>query len=167
MGIITKFFVTLSVVALSACATPPDLFPITDEQRDFTYDFVVPEKSKKELFKSARNYFAISFGDSKHVSRVEDEEQGTIIGKALSDWKLYVGGGALTCYSRYNLVFLAKDGKARLQLSIIEGAIDPCIYYELPFKRTYPQIVTQFNDTAKALERALNGNSPINKLSDF
>lgn len=170
-----KKITILSIVILSGCATPQtpaDLMPITTEQRDFVYDFSVPGKSKKELFKNARNYLAVAYRNSKEISRVEDEEQGTIIGKAVSQWEYRYNGGLIAfnqpCYSNYNIFFIAKEGKARLQLSIVEGIAAPTLCaVNLPYKQGYKQIVDQFNLSASELENALNGNSTINKLSNF
>ena len=162
---------TLLVVGISGCAAvPAENMPITTEKREFIYDFSIPGKVKKEIFKNARNYIATSFVDSKEVSRVEDEEQGIIIGKAISKWNMSTDSFLIpymACYSKYDINFIAKDGKARLRIFLVEGALPPCTGWPLPPKRDYPQIVTQFNDVAKGLEEALKGNSAINKLSDF
>lgn len=156
---------------LSGCISiSPEKLPITNEKRDFIYDFEIQGQSKIELFKSARNYLATSYGDSKDVSRIEDETEGTIIGKAVTQWKRTTGDWMIPympCYSRYNIFFVAKQEKARLQLSLVEGAVMPSCGWNLPPKQDYPQIVAQFNIIAQELESALNGNSEINKLKNF
>lgn len=71
--------IVCAVSVLTGCVTlPPEQMPITNEKREFIYDYPVPGKSKSELFKDARNHFALAYGNSKEVSRLEDEEQGTI-----------------------------------------------------------------------------------------
>jgi Domain of unknown function (DUF4468) with TBP-like fold len=149
---------------LGCVSVPPELMPITTEQREFTYDYSAPKKSQKELFNSARNYFALSYGDSKEVTKVEDELQGTIIGKAKVKW-LYalnslVVNQQIPYYSDYNIIFIAKDGKARLQLNFVESV-------SVPPKRDYPQIVQQFKSIADGLGKALDGQSEIDKLKNF
>lgn len=156
---------------LFGCASiSPDRLPITTEKRDFVYDFEVSGKSKGELFKNARYFLATSYVDSKDVTRVEDENEGTIIGKAVSEWKLSTDSWLipyLPCYSRYNFFFVAKNEKARLQLSLVEGTVLPSCGWRLPPKRDYPQIVEQFDSIAKELKNALNGSSEIERLKNF
>ncbi len=55
-------------------------------QKEFTSDFVVPGKSQNDLWKSARDYFAEIYGDSRSVFRVQDEKDGTLIGRGLAPW---------------------------------------------------------------------------------
>lgn len=171
MRTISKVITALPIIALTGCMTiPPEQLPITTEKREFIYDFSIPNTTKKQLFKSARNYLASSYGDSKEISRVEDEEQGIIIGKAIAKWNLSTDSFLfpyIPCYSKYDINFIAKNEKGRLRLFLVEGAIPPCSGWPLPPKRDYPQIVTEFNAIAKGLEDALKGNSEINKLSEF
>lgn len=155
---------------LSGCVTvPPDQLPITNEQREFTYEYAAPAKSKSELFKAARNYFAIAFRDSNRVGRVEDESDGTIIGKAVAPWNLsadMVMIRAIPCASNYSMIFVAKDGKAKLQLNLIEGAVPPC-GWALPPKRDYSQVVREFESLSKGLSAAIDGDSAVEKLKNF
>lgn len=167
-------FLILSLFCLlfAGCASvATETQPISSEKRDFVYDFEVKGKTKSELFRSARNYLATAYGNSKEVSRVEDEAAGTIIGKAIAKWNLTTDSWmvpAIACYSNYNIVFIAKDGKARLSLSIVEGVPLPAeCGWKLPPKRDYPQIVRQFYSISLDMKNALEGNSPLNKLSDF
>ena len=172
-GKMGKFLgVVFAACILTACGSVPiEQQPITSEQRDFTYDFVVAGKSKDDLFVRANDYLAVTYGNSKLISRVEDPSRGTIIGKAISNWGLTTDSFLIPqvpCYSNYDIYFVSKDGKARLQLSLVEGAPLPSSCgWRLPPKRDYPQIVTQFNSIAKGLGDALNGRSVIDKISDF
>ncbi len=156
---------------LAGCASiPPDRLPITTEKREFTYDYTIPKKSQKELFKAARNYLATSYGDSKEVSRVEDEEQGTIIGKAITGWNLSIDSWMIPhipCASNYSIIFIAKEGRARLQLTLVEGTPMQSCGWSSPPKRDYPQIVLQFNGLADGLGQALNGQAAIDQLKNF
>ena len=166
------FSVVFVAVALSGCGSvPQEQLPITVEKRDFTYDFIVAGKTRDELFVRANDYLAVTYGNSKVVSRVEDPARGTIIGKAISSWGLTTDSFVIPhmpCYSNYDIYFVSKDGKARLQLSLVEGAPLPSSCgWRLPPKRDYPQIVSQFNSIAKGLGDALNGRSVIDKISDF
>ena len=161
-----------AVSVLAGCVTmPPEQMPITTEQREFIYEYAAPTKSKKELFAAARNYFAVSYGNSKEVSRLEDEEQGTIIGKAIASWSLTVDGLLLTsipCASNYSIIYVAKDGKARLQLGLTEGVAYPMTCgWSLPPKRDYPQIVQHFKRISEGLGNSIEGNSAVDKLKNF
>lgn len=149
---------------------PPERMPITTEQREFIYDYPAPGKSQKELFTSARNYLAMSYGDSKAVSRVEDSEQGTIIGKAIARWSFTIGGPfnqTMPCASNYDIIFIAKEGKARLQLTLVDGLAMPSCGWRTPPKQDYPQIVGQFRGISEALGKALKNESAVDKLKNF
>jgi hypothetical protein len=105
------------------------------------------------------------------VTRVEDEGDGTIIGKGIAPWNLTLDGlliSAMPCSSNYDVIFIAKEGRARLQLTLREGVpqASTCGWH-LPPKRDYPQIVGQFNDMSAGLENALNGQGAVDKLRNF
>lgn len=162
----------VAVSVLAGCVTvSPGQMPITTEQREFIFEYAAPTKSKKELFAAARNYFAVSYGNSKEVSRLEDEEQGTIIGKAIANWNLTVDGlllKSMPCASNYSIIYVAKEGKARLQLAITEGVAYPMTCgWSLPPKRDYPQIVEHFKRISEGLENSIEGNSAVDKLKNF
>lgn len=161
-----------SALALSACvALPPERLPITTEKREFLYDYSIPGATKDDLYTRANDYLAISYKNSKVISRIEDKERGTIISKAVSNWQLSTGDfliKSVPCYSNYDIYFIAKDGRARLQLELVEGAPNPSVCgWKLPPKQDYPQLVNQFESIAMEMEEALSGNSKINQLNDF
>jgi len=133
-------------------------------QREFTYDYVINGKSKSELWKNARNYFAEAYGDSRAVFRIMDEQDGTIIGKGTVSWKLFD-----SCYTDYHVRFAAKDNKARLQFELIEGVppLSPCTGWAWPTQSGYDEIVAKFNATSKELENALMGKGSSSKLKNF
>lgn len=164
-----KAVLTIAGAALLAgCVTiPEEKMPITTEPREFVYEFEAP-KSKQELFKIARNYFALSGGDSREITRVEDEAEGTIIGKGNVIWNYTTGSfvlPAVPCASRASMIFVAKDGKARLRMALIEGAVTEAqCGWHLPPKQDYPQIVASFGRLAKGLESAIQGDSAVEKL---
>jgi hypothetical protein len=131
----------------------------------------VPGKSQQELYRSARNYLATAYVDSRAVARVEDESQGTIIGKGVVNWNYRTDESLLPtvpCSSSYDVIFIAKEGRARLQLTFKEGAmsITSC-NVTLPPKRDYPQIVNQFEAMAAGMEQALNGQGAVDKARNF
>lgn len=159
---------------LGGCAAPgipPSQAPITDEKREFTFDYSVPGKSQQDLYRSARNYLATAYVDSRAVARVEDESQGTIIGKGVVNWNYRTDESLLPivpCSSSYDVIFVAKEGRARLQLTFKEGAasITSC-NISLPPKRDYPQIVKQFDAIAAGMGQALNGQGVVDKVRNF
>lgn len=167
-----KIFLLLIVVFLVGCvSTPPEQLPITTEKREFLYDYTVANATKDQLYTKANDFLAISFNNSKLISRIEDKDRGTIIAKAVASWTLSIDSfvvNGVPCYSNYDIYFIAKDGKARLQLELIEGAPNPSICgWKLPPKRDYPQIVTLFNTISKELEKSLHGDSKLDKLNNF
>lgn len=167
-----KKFLPLAAVLLAGCvSTPPDQLPITTEKREFLYDYSEVNMSKDQLYTRANDFLAVSFNNSKVISRVEDKERGTIIAKAVASWTLTFDGliiKGIPCYSNYDIYFIAKDGRARLQLALTEGAPNPSACgWTLPPKRDYPQIVTQFETIAKGLGNSLSGKGTLDKLNDF
>lgn len=169
---IKKAMLLACTLALSACATtPPDQLPITTEKKEFLYDYSVPGISKDELYTRASDYLAITYNNSKVISRVEDKERGTIIAKAVSSWRLSIDSFVITgmpCFSNYDIYFIAKEGRARLQMVLVPGAPNPSVCgWTLPPKRDYPQIVSQFDEISKGMQNALHGNSKLDKLNDF
>lgn len=162
------FVGVLAAGLLVGCASiPPEQMPITGEQREFVYEYSAA-KSKQELFKAARNYFALTAGDSKGITRVEDEAEGTIIGKGNISWQYTTGSAlvpAVPCASRASLIFIAKDGKARLQMKLEEGAVPEAqCGWHLPPKQDYPQVVASFDRLGKGLEKAISGDSAVDRL---
>jgi hypothetical protein len=149
------FLTVIFLLSIIGCA---GIQPIKDNvQKEFTYDYVVDGKTKSELWKNARNYFAAVYGDFTQVARVMDENEGTIIGKGLAPW--YLLGNK--CGHEYHIRFMAKDGKARLQLELIPGVppLSDCTGYPLPSEDGYQEIIKQFKEISLELEKALKGES--------
>ena len=155
---------------LSGCISSPKVEPMiaNDKQLLFTYDFKVTSTDKNLLWKRARDYFASSYGDFRSVFTVMDEEDGTLIGKAITHWNLYTSAGSYSqtfqCSLNYHIRFIAKDNKARLQLEIIDGApiTSSCGGWKLPTEKGYKEVVDSFNLNAKSVEKALNGKGAFN-----
>ena len=167
-----KLFGLAALASLAGCAitAPPEAYPITTEQREFVYEFSAPGKSQKELFSVAREYFALTYGNSKEITRVEDEAQGTIIGRAIVPWDMTTGSTMIPsfpCASYYGVIYVAKDGKARLQLTLQDGPAMASCQVQAPPKRDYPQIVQQFQRVSIGLGDAIGGNSAVDKLRNF
>lgn len=126
-------------LALQGCATNPNSpdYPISQSDvQAQTYTYVGLDGSKGELWKKARNYIATSYGDSKAVLRVEDENSGTLIGKGIIKWKMLTSSLSPYCYSEYDIRFVSKDNKARLQLELLAGvpSMSECVAWTLPSK---------------------------------
>lgn len=160
----------LAAAVLAGCAAiPPERMPITTEQREFTYEFSAPSRSKDQIFKDVRNYFALAYRDTNKIGRVEDSVDGTIIAKAISPWRLTTDSGlipSIPCGSNYNIIFVARDGKAKLQLVLLDGAVPPC-GWSLPPKRDYPQVLREFESIRAGVADAIAGDSAIDRLKKF
>lgn len=157
-----------TIVLLSGCVNQAAFTPLSNEERDFIYDYQTTGKTKKETYNSARYFFATIYGDSKEITRIEDEEQGLIIAKALTRWHMDTGMIIVPCVSAYSIHFIAKDDKARLKLSIIDsGARTPECGWTLPSKQGYPDVVANLNLVAKELGKSITGKSELEQLSDF
>jgi len=147
-------------ISLASCAslTPAD----KNAKRIFTYDYSVVGVEKDVLWTRARDYFAKAFGDSRSVLRVQDQESSTLMGKGAASWSLATG----VCASEYDIQFMAKDGKARLQLELNEGvpSYSSCSGWSWPSKSGYEEIVSGFHTFSNDLETALKTKS---SFSDF
>lgn len=162
------------VIALSGCATVgPELTQISiNDIKPITFDYSIPNASKEILFKRARNHFATVYGDSRSVIRVEDANEGVILGKGAVEWKLATGSFVIpymSCYAEYNLRFVAKDSKARLQMELIDGAptYSQCSGWSRPTIPAYKEVLASFDNTSKSLSNALNGIGSENSFKDF
>lgn len=125
----------------------------TNLQHEFTYRFPAADRSQLEIWRSARNFFAGYYGDSRQVFRVADEAEGTLIGRALVAWP-FPGGN---CQSAYEIEFVATNGKANLRLNLLEGVppLSDCAGYPWPTVDGYHHIVTSFDDLAAQLQAAI------------
>lgn len=157
---------------LQGCATDPSSpnYPISQSEiQAQTYTYLNLKGNKTELWKSARNYIATAYGDNKAVLRVEDESEGTLIGKGIIKWKMMDVSLSPYCYSEYDIRFIAKDNKARLQLELLPGvpSISECVAWELPSKYGYDQILSDFSMISKQFESNLSGEGKLETMSDF
>jgi hypothetical protein len=144
----------LLALILSGCA---GLDPMMDSnyKHEFTYDFSAPGKSKNELWKSARDYMATAYRDSSKVIKIADEQDGTMIGSAIIGWQISPLS-AQYCNYNYSIKFAAKDGKARLQLDLLDP-IGGC-GWDRPSAGGYQQIAAQFNEIGSKLGESLSSN---------
>ncbi|MEA9438560.1 DUF4468 domain-containing protein [Aeromonas caviae] len=155
---------------IGGCATGPELTQISSSDiKPVTFDYNIPNASKNVLFTRARDHFATVYGDSRSVIRVQDENDGVIIGKGAIEWKVPVGLVSLSCHSEYNIRFMAKDAKARLQMELIVGAptYSQCTGWDRPTITAYKEVLTSFDNTSKNLDAALNGLGDGNSFKDF
>lgn len=155
----------LTVLALvTGCSS---LGPINSSvERTFTYDYKVAGKSKSDLYSSAYNFIAMSYNDSNSVLKVSDKEEGLIIGKGMSIWS-ELGTNRRT---PHDFKFLAKEGRARLQITIpgtAQAVYGPTPLWPLPTPGGYRKMVNQFNSFSKSLEGELQGESESSDFSDF
>ncbi len=149
-------FSLLMIVSIQGCTSVDSVnYPISQSDiQPQTYTFLDLKSDKRELWKKARNHIATVYGDSKEVMRVEDESEGSLIGKGLVQWKMLDSAISPYCYSSYDIRFLAKDGRARLQLELLPGvpAGTECGAWTLPSKYGYEQILAKFETMAKKFE---------------
>jgi hypothetical protein len=109
---IIKILLLLMLVSFMGCSP----YELTPEMKKFKYNYKIEGKNKKQIWKLARNHFALVYGDFRSVLRVQDEEEGSIIGKGKVKWSF----GSESCWHDYNIRFDAEDRKAKLRLNLIE-----------------------------------------------
>lgn len=144
------------LIALAACSSTGMSLKQADKnaQSVFTYDYEIQNVEKDELWTRARDHFAKVYGDSNSVLKVQDKDSATLIGKGAASWTMM----AYRCASQYSFQFMAKDGKARLQLELLYGApsFSPCSGWDWPSESGYNEILEHFNRISSELEKALN-----------
>lgn len=169
----TGLLALLVPVLIGGCAIEPmkpeDKMITKDVVAPITYDYVVEGSSKADLFQRARDYFATSFGDSRSVIRVQDETEGLILGKAGAGWDISSPYIVLTCHSEYDVRFMAKEGKARLQLELQAGApsYSKCSGWQYPSVSGYEKIKGDFKAFSESLGQALEGKGKSQAFRDF
>lgn len=164
LGLVSLFLL------IQGCTSSPENNPITKKQLEVkTYTYTNLKGDKNQLWLKARNYLASTYNNSKSIQRVSDEERGTFIGKGAFKWKLLDQFGSPYCLSDYQIRFIAKDNKARLQLELLEGVppLSKCTGWPLPSGFGYQQIMTEFNNISIGLEKALRGEGKIESMNDF
>jgi hypothetical protein len=159
-------------LALHGCATNPNSpnYPISQSDvQAQTYTYIDLDDGKEELWTKARNYIATAYGNSNAVLRVEDEKSGTLIGKGMIKWKMLTSSISPYCYSEYDIRFVAKDNKARLQLELLAGvpSISECVAWTLPSKYGYQQITDKFSQMSSQLASSLRGKGKLEAMNDF
>ena len=92
---------------------------LTPEMKNFEYTYQVDGKNKNQIWKLARNHFAKIYKDFRSVFSVQDEEEGTMIGKGTISWAFDMPGGQF-CYHDYHIRFDAENGNGKLKLEIME-----------------------------------------------
>ena len=167
-----KILLFLSPLILFGCVSAPKLTQIkSTDIKPITYDYKIHNTSKDTLFSRARNHFATIYGDSRSVIRVEDKKEGMILGKAAVDWKLKTGSSLIPhiqCTLNYNVRFMAKENKARLQLELIEGipSYSEC-KWELPTTDGYQEILASFKSISIGVEKSLHGSGSVESFKNF
>ena len=164
-----RWFFATSILLFQGCATIENS-PIAREQLEikaFTYTDLTGDK--EQLWNRANNYFASAYNNSKAVLRTSSQIQGTIIGKGIVSWKIRSDFYIKPCYSEYQIRFVAKEHKARLQLELLEGTppLSNCVYWTLPGGYGYQQVMDEFNEISSGLGKALRGEGKIESMKDF
>jgi len=164
-------FSALLASSMVGCATTdPAQLPVNSADIvPSTFTYLELKSGKDELWMRARNYIATVYGDSKSVLRVEDKAEGVLVGKGLVSWKMLPSSLSPICHSEYQIRFVAKNQKARLQLELLEGTpvASKCSAWTLPSGYGYEQVEAEFKVISQGLENALGGTGKIDSMSDF
>lgn len=146
---------------------------IEEEQIDpFLYDYTDLNASQSELYIRARDYFATIYGDSRSVFRVEEPQEGLFIGKGNAFWTLRLEMGMVfSCAAEYDIRFISKDNRARLQLKLTKRQKThinhACDKWPLPSEEGYETIKIHFNEISKNLNKVLLGEGELDSFKDF
>ena len=138
---------------LSGCGN----IQVIDEshQQKFEYDYIVENKSKKDLFHAAEYYFAKAFVNANVTYRIKDIDRGFILGRGATPWTLLLND----CLAYFDFEFTSEDNKANLILSIERGIpVGSGCQWDLPTVDGYAEIKSDLESFAKGLEIKLKGN---------
>lgn len=164
----SRYFGLLLAATISLLSGCKAMGPIsTDTKREFTFDYQISGKSKDELYSAALTFIAMSYGDSNSVLKITDKDGGLIAGKGMSVWNEF----GTNRHTPHELMFMAKEGRARLQLSIpgtaTKASFGGVYIWPMPSPGGYDQIVQQFNNFSASLENALEGSPESSNFSNF
>lgn len=100
-------------------------FPM-DSTGNITYREVieVKDKSKDELYLSAKEWFAATFKDSKQVLEIDDKEAGVLVGSGWSN----IDGQVIDIKLWQTIKIETKDGKYRYTVTDFKLQSYPTIY---------------------------------------
>ncbi len=152
--------VLILATLLSGCSTqlspldsPITVFDI--KAQTFTYNGLNGKQTT--LWEKARRHIIVTYGQSQPILRVENKASGTLLGKGLVRWKLSSALESRYCYSEYDIRFMARDHKARLQLTLLPGVPtqSECDDWGLPSQYGYDQILDKFELISDNLDSVL------------
>ncbi|MGF1906661.1 hypothetical protein [Aliivibrio salmonicida] len=111
-----------------------------------TFTYTELSDKQKVLWEKARRHIISTYGKSQPILRVENESNGTLLGKGLVQWKKSSSSDSTHCYSEYDIRFMTRDHKARLQLTLLPGipTKSECDDWGLPSQYGYEQILDKF-----------------------
>ena len=172
--LIKKRILLTSVLILNGCVTPGEIPLKVDPAiiKPMTFDYEIKGVDKDTLFVRGRDHFATIYSDSRSVIRVQDPIDGVILGKGYVDWKIMTGSSVVPfvqCDAQYNVRFIAKEGKARLQLELINGvsAYSKCPGWPLPSVSGYEEIKTEFKEISNSFDSSLKGGGTLSSFKNF
>ncbi|PQJ89225.1 hypothetical protein [Aliivibrio sifiae] len=152
--------VLILATLFSGCSTQLSPFdsPITVfdiEAQTFTYSGLNGKEAA--LWEKARRHITLAYGKNQPILRVENKASGTLLGKGVVRWKSPSSLDSVECYSEYDIRFMARDHKARLQLTLLPGVptLSGCENWGLPSQFGYEQILNKFELMSDSLHSVL------------
>jgi len=142
---INKILLAISLLIVGCI---PAFIELTPEMRDFEYQYQVTGKNKKQIYKLARNHFAMVYGDARDVFSVQDEEEGTMIGKGVVKWPFDPPINSTYCKNYYQIRFDSEDGFAKLKINLTQATCNQT-------EDSYIRIKAHFNSLEIGLRNAL------------
>lgn len=147
------------------------LFPLNSEGKEEIQEVVELQKSKLDLFSSAQEWIAITFGDYKSVLQFEDKETGKIIVKGIS--KIEHNGidllGDKTESLHFTIIIEFQDNKYRYTITdlSIKTRIDmfSTIYDRNNIPKDHLIEISNSRETVQKIERRVDSLSKIDKIN--
>ena len=109
-----KLFTISVILFIISCAAMLDKIPEEDlrVQKVFEVDL-----NKGEIYSSSVQWMAKTFVDSKEVIEVKDAENGRLIGKGITEFRVQI----IQVPCRYTMTIEAKDNKVRITFDNFVG----------------------------------------------
>ncbi|OCH19781.1 hypothetical protein [Aliivibrio sp. 1S128] len=159
LGTVLMVFLTGCSAHLDPLDGPISIFDIKPQV--FTYTEL--NSTQDILWEKARRHIMSTYGKSQPILRVENKSRGALLGKGVIRWKISASTSNTYCNSEYDIRFMSRDNKARLQLLLLPNVSgdSECDNLVLPSKYGYEQILNKFEFMSNNLELALTTQSKI------
>ena len=96
-----------------------------DGQAEFVQVIQVPGSTVEQLYTRARSWVVVTFSDANAALKVQDKENGTLMGKGIGRLTWWDGIGLKEGNLNFTFQIDCKEGRYRLVMNGLEAVPDP------------------------------------------